>query len=50
MNTADQIALNSVQLEAIHIDPRFQGGEYYDAGGRRRPAPRVSRSRGAWRC
>ena len=31
-NTADQIALNSVQLEAILIDPRFQGGEYYDAG------------------
>ena len=30
--TADQIALNSVQLEAILIDPRFQGGEYYDAG------------------
>ncbi len=29
-NTADQIALNSVQLEAIRIDPRFQGGEYYD--------------------
>jgi homoserine O-acetyltransferase len=22
----------SVQLEAIHIDPRFQGGEYYDSG------------------
>ena len=31
VNTADQIALNSVQLEAIRIDPRFQGGEYYDA-------------------
>ena len=31
-NTADQIALNSVQLEAILIDPRFQGGEYYDSG------------------
>lgn len=31
-STADQIALNSVQLEAIQIDPRFQGGEYYDAG------------------
>ncbi|MGZ0711375.1 homoserine O-acetyltransferase MetX (plasmid) [Coraliomargarita sp. W4R53] len=29
--TADQIALNSVQIEAIRIDPRFQGGEYYDA-------------------
>ena len=31
-NTADQIALNSVQLEAIAIDPGFQNGEYYDAG------------------
>ncbi|WP_417562277.1 homoserine O-acetyltransferase MetX [Microbacterium sp.] len=31
-NTADQIALNSVQLEAIQIDPRFADGEYYDAG------------------
>lgn len=29
--TADQVALNSVQLEAIRIDPRFAGGEYYDA-------------------
>jgi homoserine O-acetyltransferase len=32
VTTADQIALNSVQLEAIRIDPRFAGGEYYDAG------------------
>ncbi|SDQ80996.1 homoserine O-acetyltransferase [Microbacterium sp. cf332] len=32
VNTADQIALNSVQLEAIRIDPRFQEGEYYDSG------------------
>lgn len=31
VNTADQIALNSVQLEAILIDPRFRGGEYYEA-------------------
>ncbi|MGO1768856.1 MAG: homoserine O-acetyltransferase MetX [Microbacterium sp.] len=31
LNTADQIALNSVQLQAIEIDPRFRGGEYYDA-------------------
>ena len=29
--TADQIALNSVQLEAIRIDPHFGGGDYYDA-------------------
>lgn len=32
VNTADQIALNSVQLEAIRIDPRFADGDYYDAG------------------
>ena len=31
VNTADQIALNSVQIEAIEIDPRFAGGDYYDA-------------------
>jgi homoserine O-acetyltransferase len=30
-NTADQIALNSVQLEAIEMDPAFAGGDYYDA-------------------
>ena len=30
--TADQIALNSVQLAAISMDPRFAGGQYYDAG------------------
>ena len=29
--TADQVALNSAQLEAIRMDPRFAGGEYYDA-------------------
>ena len=29
--TADQIALNSVQIEAIEIDPAFAGGDYYDA-------------------
>ncbi|MBP2436292.1 homoserine O-acetyltransferase MetX [Microbacterium amylolyticum] len=31
VNTADQIALNSTQLEAIEIDPGFQGGEYYES-------------------
>jgi len=31
ITTADQIALNSVQIEAIRMDPRFAGGEYYDA-------------------
>lgn len=29
--TADQIALNSVQLEAIRTDPNWAGGDYYDA-------------------
>ncbi|WP_448809426.1 homoserine O-acetyltransferase MetX [Agromyces bauzanensis] len=29
--TADQMALNSVQLEAIRSDPGFRGGDYYDA-------------------
>jgi homoserine O-acetyltransferase len=29
--TADQIALNSVQLEAVRSDPAFRGGAYYDA-------------------
>jgi pimeloyl-ACP methyl ester carboxylesterase len=47
--TADQIALNGVQLEAIQIDPRFADGEYYDApdGGGRTAA---SRSHDAWPC
>ena len=30
-STADQIALNSVQIEAIKIDPQFNKGGYYDA-------------------
>ena len=30
-STADQIALNSVQIEAIRTDPQFRGGRYYDA-------------------
>ncbi|BDZ38703.1 homoserine O-acetyltransferase MetX [Microbacterium suwonense] len=29
--TADQLALNFVQLETVRMDPRFAGGEYYDA-------------------
>lgn len=29
--TADQIALNSVQIEAVRTDPLFRGGAYYDA-------------------
>jgi homoserine O-acetyltransferase len=31
LSSADQIALNAVQLEAIRQDPQFQGGDYYDA-------------------
>ncbi|HYI32500.1 MAG TPA: homoserine O-acetyltransferase [Glaciibacter sp.] len=31
VTTADQIALNSVQLEAIRTDPLFRAGNYYDA-------------------
>ncbi len=31
LTTADQVALNTVQLETIRIDPGFQGGDYYDA-------------------
>jgi homoserine O-acetyltransferase/O-succinyltransferase len=31
MTTADQVALNSVQLEAIRTDPLFRAGEYYEA-------------------
>jgi homoserine O-acetyltransferase/O-succinyltransferase len=31
ISSADQIALNSVQSEAIRMDPGFDGGSYYDA-------------------
>ena len=31
VSTADQIALNSVQIEAIKTDPAFDKGNYYDA-------------------
>lgn len=31
VTTADQIALNSVQIEAIKSDPAFKAGDYYDA-------------------
>ncbi len=30
ISNADQIALNSVQLEAIRMDPAFAGGDFYD--------------------
>ncbi|KQQ27753.1 homoserine O-acetyltransferase MetX [Frondihabitans sp. Leaf304] len=29
--SADQIALNTVQIEAVHMDPGFLGGDYYEA-------------------
>jgi homoserine O-acetyltransferase len=32
VTTADQIALNSVQIEAVRTDPNYRGGLYYDAG------------------
>jgi len=31
LSSADQIALNSVQAEAVRMDPGFAGGDYYDA-------------------
>ncbi|HZK59756.1 MAG TPA: homoserine O-acetyltransferase [Cryobacterium sp.] len=31
LTTADQIALNSVQIEAIRTDPLFRSGDYYEA-------------------
>jgi homoserine O-acetyltransferase len=30
LTTADQIALNSLQIEAIRTDPAFRAGDYYD--------------------
>lgn len=36
-SNADQIALNSVQLEAIKADPLFQDGDYYDAAAGKGP-------------
>ena len=31
MSRADQIALNSVQIEAVRMDPAFADGDYYDS-------------------
>ncbi|KQV05968.1 homoserine O-acetyltransferase MetX [Leifsonia sp. Root112D2] len=31
LTTADQIALNSLQIEAIQTDPLFRAGQYYEA-------------------
>ena len=36
-SNADQIALNSVQLEAIKADPAFNDGDYYDAAAGKGP-------------
>jgi homoserine O-acetyltransferase/O-succinyltransferase len=36
-SNADQIALNSVQLEAIKADPLFRDGDYYDAAAGQGP-------------
>lgn len=30
VTSADQVGVNSVQLEAIRVDPHFHGGDYYD--------------------
>jgi len=30
VTSADQISLNAIQLEAIRMDPLFNGGDYYD--------------------
>ncbi len=30
ITSADQLGVNSVQVEAVHIDPAFYGGDYYD--------------------
>ena len=31
LSSADQIALNSVQIEAVRVDPAFADGDYYEA-------------------
>jgi homoserine O-acetyltransferase len=36
-SNADQIALNSVQLEAVKADPAFNEGDYYDAAAGKGP-------------
>jgi len=33
ISSADQIALNSVQIEAVHMDPNFESGDYYETDG-----------------
>lgn len=36
-SNADQIALNSVQIEAVKADPAFKDGDYYDAAAGQGP-------------
>lgn len=38
ISSADQIALNSVQIEAIQMDQHFAEGDYYDAPGGEGPS------------
>ena len=33
ISSADQIALNSVQIEAVQMDPNFESGDYYETDG-----------------
>jgi homoserine O-acetyltransferase len=44
--TAEQIALCSLQVEAIRADPRFRGGDYYDAAPGDGPHIGLSLARG----
>jgi homoserine O-acetyltransferase len=45
ISSADQIALNSVQIEAIHMDPRFADGDYYEAADGDGPSRGLSLAR-----
>ncbi|MCU1427845.1 MAG: homoserine O-acetyltransferase [Actinomycetia bacterium] len=44
--TAEQIALCSLQVRAIEADPRFRGGDYYDAAPNEGPWRGMSIARG----
>jgi homoserine O-acetyltransferase len=45
LSSADQIALNSVQIEAIRMDPRFADGDYYEAADGDGPSRGLSLAR-----
>lgn len=45
VTTADQIALNSVQIEAVRTDPLFRRGDYYDAAAGDGPSRGLSLAR-----